>query len=60
MPPLLLLDDVLSELDGSRRDALVTRLRAGGQVLVTAAARGALPGEPEQALEVELGKVHAR
>lgn len=57
VPPLLLLDDVLSELDGDRRAALVTRLRAGGQTLVTAAVRGALPGDPDQLLAVRPGSV---
>jgi DNA replication and repair protein RecF len=56
-PPLLLLDDVLSELDGGRRAALVERLHDRGQVLVTAAARGALPGEADQVLEVSPGQV---
>jgi DNA replication and repair protein RecF len=50
--PLLLLDDVLSELDSDRRRTLAERLRAGGQTLVTSASRGALPGEPAQLLEV--------
>ena len=50
--PLLLLDDVLSELDGARRSTLAERLRSGGQALVTSASRGALPGEPSQVLEV--------
>jgi DNA replication and repair protein RecF len=50
--PLLLLDDVLSELDADRRDILAERLRASGQALVTSASRGALPGEPSQLLEV--------
>ena len=57
VPPLLLLDDVLSELDGDRRAALVERIRGGSQVLVTAAATGALPGEPDQLLEVTPGRV---
>ena len=57
MPPLLLLDDVLSELDGDRRAALVERIRGGSQVLVTAAATGALPGRPDQLLEVTPGRV---
>jgi len=35
--PLLLLDDVMSELDPSRRERLVARLQDGGQVLITAA-----------------------
>ena len=50
--PLLLLDDVLSELDSDRRRVLAERLRAGGQALVTSASQGALPGEPTQLLEV--------
>ncbi len=57
VPPLLLLDDVLSELDGERRAALVQRIRGGSQVLVTTAARGALPGDPDQLLEVSPGRV---
>ncbi len=57
VPPLLLLDDVLSELDGERRAALVRRIRESSQVLVTTAARGALPGDPDQLLEVSPGRV---
>ncbi|MFN2472075.1 MAG: DNA replication/repair protein RecF [Gaiellaceae bacterium] len=55
-PPLLLLDDVLSELDSSRRSALAERLAAGGQTVVTATSAGALPREPTQLVEVELGR----
>jgi DNA replication and repair protein RecF len=51
--PLLLLDDVLSELDLQRRRMLADRLRACGQALVTSASRNALPGEPEQTIAVE-------
>ena len=51
--PLLLLDDVLSELDPERRRILVDRLRACGQALVTSASRNALPGEPAQTVAVE-------
>jgi DNA replication and repair protein RecF len=50
--PLLLLDDVLSELDLGRREILADRVRSSGQALVTSASRSALPGEPSQALEV--------
>jgi DNA replication and repair protein RecF len=50
--PLLLLDDVLSELDPERRRILVDRLRVFGQTLVTSAGRHALPGEPAQTIEV--------
>lgn len=35
-PPLLLLDDVFSELDSTRASALVARLPYGGQTVVTA------------------------
>jgi len=41
--PLLLLDDVMSELDPQRRERLVERLDAVGQVLVTAAADESVP-----------------
>ncbi|HUZ89576.1 MAG TPA: DNA replication/repair protein RecF [Candidatus Acidoferrales bacterium] len=34
-PPVLLLDDLLSELDGSRRRALLERLGRPGQVIIT-------------------------
>jgi len=50
--PLLLLDDVLSELDPDRRRVLADRLRASGQALVTSASRNALPGEPAQTVVV--------
>jgi DNA replication and repair protein RecF len=43
-PPLLLLDDVTSELDPERRELLCARLAAGdGQALVTATEAGHLP-----------------
>ncbi len=41
--PLLLLDDVMSELDPGRRDRLVDRLDDGGQVLITAADEESVP-----------------
>jgi DNA replication and repair protein RecF len=41
--PLLLLDDVMSELDPGRREKLVERLASGGQALITAAAEDSLP-----------------
>jgi DNA replication and repair protein RecF len=41
--PLLLLDDVMSELDPGRRERLVERLAQGGQSLITAAAEDSLP-----------------
>jgi DNA replication and repair protein RecF len=41
--PLLLLDDVMSELDPQRRERLVERLTGGGQALITAAAEESVP-----------------
>jgi DNA replication and repair protein RecF len=58
-PPLLLLDDVLSELDPGRRRILVERIAAQGQTLVTSTSAGALPGEASQLLEVRPGEVRA-
>ena len=42
--PLLLLDDVMSELDAARRGKLVEVLRAGGQSVVTATELAHVPG----------------
>jgi DNA replication and repair protein RecF len=55
--PLLLLDDVLSELDPSRRRVLVGQLSTRGQTLITSTTADALPGEPAQLLEVTPGEV---
>jgi DNA replication and repair protein RecF len=54
-PPLLLLDDVLSELDEGRRAALAERLAGSGQTLITATSASALPTEPAQLVEVTPG-----
>jgi DNA replication and repair protein RecF len=51
--PLLLLDDVLSELDPERRRILAERLRSFGQTLITSTTAAALPAEPNQLLAVE-------
>jgi DNA replication and repair protein RecF len=55
--PLLLLDDVLSELDPERRRILAKRVRSAGQALVTATDAAMLPAEPDQLLEVTPGAV---
>jgi DNA replication and repair protein RecF len=48
-PPLMLLDDVMSELDPERRERLVSRLAQGsGQALVTAAEPGQLPATAQR------------
>jgi DNA replication and repair protein RecF len=58
--PLLLLDDVMSELDPERRDRLVERLATGGQALITAAAEESVPADAaEQAFRMPLDVVQA-
>jgi DNA replication and repair protein RecF len=46
-PPLMLLDDVMSELDAGRRARLVDLLRAGGQSVITTTDRAHVPGADE-------------
>ena len=55
--PLVLLDDVLSELDGDRRRALAHMIERGSQTVVTATAAEALPVEPAQSLAITPGQV---
>jgi len=55
--PLVLLDDVLSELDGDRRHALARIVARGSQTVVTATAAAALPAEPALSLAVAPGAV---
>jgi DNA replication and repair protein RecF len=43
-PPLMLLDDVMSELDPDRRERLAGELRAGGQSIVTTTDLDHVPG----------------
>jgi len=57
--PLVLLDDVLSELDALRRRTLAERIGAVGQAIVTATGADALPLDPAQLLEVTPGAVSA-
>lgn len=58
-PPILLLDDVFSELDASRSTALLRNLPAGQTLLTTA---GDVPAEtqPAQVLRIERGSVVGR
>ena len=59
--PLLLLDDVLSELDPDRRAILTDRLRkAGGQSFLTATTASALPAAPDELVEVEPGQARRK
>lgn len=57
--PLVLLDDVLSELDGERRRALGELVADGGQTVVTTTSAGAFPRDPSQLLAVSPGEVRA-
>jgi DNA replication and repair protein RecF len=57
VPPLLLLDDVLSELDPERRRILAARVGSTGQALITATDAAMLPAAPDQLLEVTPGSV---
>ncbi|HXJ49354.1 MAG TPA: DNA replication/repair protein RecF [Candidatus Acidoferrum sp.] len=43
--PVLLLDDVLSELDGERRGALLRQVASAGQVIITSVEAGPFPSE---------------
>ena len=48
--PLMLLDDVMSELDTERRELLAGLLRSGGQAVVTATEAEHVPGAAEHEL----------
>src|SRR5215208_6702301 len=49
-PPLMLLDDVMSELDAGRRSRLVALLRGGGQSLSTTTDLAQVPGADDAAV----------
>jgi DNA replication and repair protein RecF len=55
-PPVLLLDDVFSELDARRSSALIRNLPAGQTLLTTA---GTIPADvkPDQVLRINAGRV---
>ena len=55
--PLVLLDDVLSELDGSRRAMLAEVITRTAQTVVTATSAEALPSAPALSLAVTPGRV---
>lgn len=62
-PPLMLLDDVMSELDAERRELLSEFLRAGGQAIVTTAEAEHVPGAEDSVavlIEVEAGSISTR
>ena len=60
--PLMLLDDVMSELDAERRELLVDLLRGGGQAVITATEPEHVPGTAshgEELVRVEAGRIEA-
>ena len=62
LPPLMLLDDVMSELDAARRELLARLLREDGQGVVTATELEHVPGHDDEdvtVLEVDAGAVAA-
>jgi DNA replication and repair protein RecF len=50
-PPLMLLDDVMSELDATRRGRLVEVLRGGGQSVITTTELAHVPGADDAGVE---------
>lgn len=59
LPPLLLLDDVLSELDPGRRRVLASQVTRHGQTVITSTTVEALPVEPAQLVSVSPGHAKA-
>lgn len=58
--PLMLLDDVMSELDSARRRLLVEQLREGGQALITATEADHVPDRGDHAeIEIAAGRTAA-
>ena len=59
-PPLLLLDDVLSELDPARRRTLAGLVGSAGQAVITATTTDAMPVDPDQVVDVSPGRAVVR
>ena len=59
MAPLMLLDDVMSELDPGHRELLVSLLESGGQSLITATESSHVPSAAAARIEVAAGVVSA-
>ena len=61
-PPIMLLDDVMSELDSARRELLAELLREAGQAVITATEAEQVPGTVIAAgelIRVQDGSIHA-
>jgi len=56
-PPLMLLDDVMSELDAARRERLVDLLAGGGQALITTTDLDHVPGTDATSIAVMGGNL---
>jgi DNA replication and repair protein RecF len=59
MAPLMLLDDVMSELDPGHRELLVSLLEGGGQAVITATESSHVPSAAAARVEVTAGVVSA-
>jgi DNA replication and repair protein RecF len=57
--PLMLLDDVMSELDPNHRELLVSLLGTGGQAVITATEAAYVPARDAARIEVDGGAVSA-
>ena len=57
--PLMLLDDVMSELDPGHRELLVSLLGSGGQSVISATEAAHVPANDAARIEVAGGAVHA-
>jgi DNA replication and repair protein RecF len=58
-PPLMLLDDVMSELDPDHRQLLVSLLAGGGQAVISATELAHVPAADAAQIEVAGGEVRA-
>jgi DNA replication and repair protein RecF len=57
--PLMLLDDVMSELDPRHRELLVSLLASGGQAVISATEAAHVPAAGAARIEVDGGELHA-
>jgi DNA replication and repair protein RecF len=57
--PLMLLDDVMSELDPAHRELLVRLLQGGGQALITATEASHVPADDALRIEIRDGRAAA-
>jgi DNA replication and repair protein RecF len=58
-PPIMLLDDVMSELDPDRRQRLIAALADHGQSLISATERSQVPASEAHAISIKRGRATA-